>query len=45
MGEGADLIAATLTGLPAGKTVKVRVTAANDAGGSGPSAEAQAVMA
>ena len=35
---------ATLSGLPSGKTVKVRVTAANDAGESGPSAEVQPVV-
>lgn len=33
---------ATITGLPTGKTVKVRVTAANDAGESAPSAEVEA---
>ena len=35
---------ATLTGLPSGKTVKIQVTAANDAGESGASAEASAVV-
>jgi len=35
---------ATLTGLPAGKTVKVRVTALNDAGESTPSDEVEAVV-
>ncbi len=36
---------ATLAGLPVGKTVKIRVTAANDAGESVPSAEVQVVVA
>ena len=36
---------ATLTGLPSGKTVKVRITAANDAGESLPGTEVQAVVA
>ena len=35
---------ATLTGLPTGRTVNVRVTAANEAGESQPSAEAQIVV-
>lgn len=35
---------ATLTGLPTGKTVKIRVTALNDAGESIPSAEVEAVV-
>ena len=36
---------ATLNTFPSGRTVRVRVTAANDAGESTPSAEAQAVVA
>ena len=35
---------ATLEHLPTGKTVKIQITAANDAGESGPSAEASAVV-
>jgi hypothetical protein len=35
---------ATLSGLPSGSTVKVRVTAANAAGESAPSAEAQILV-
>lgn len=35
---------ATLTGLPGGKTLKVRVTAASDAGERLPSAEVTAVV-
>ena len=35
---------ATLTALPTGKTVKIRVTALNDAGESTPSAEVEAVV-
>lgn len=35
---------ATLTGLPSGATVRVRVTSANDAGESGPGPEAEAVV-
>ena len=36
---------ATVSGLPGGKTVKVRVTAANDAGESQASATVEAVVA
>ena len=34
----------TLPGLPSGKTVKIQITAVNDAGESGPSAEVQIVV-
>jgi hypothetical protein len=35
---------ATLTNLPSGKTAKIQITAVNDAGESGPSAEMDAVI-